>query len=121
MSASTRDDLSLPFVGLAVVLTSLVAVDYLWYPLFNVESEVTLTYGGLLVALALAYGYRPIRESRYGALVISLVVMLFAAVHYDMGFRGPLMPYGLFTVGLAVFCYQLYKFGSEATGRGQMS
>ena len=109
---SLRDDLSFPFLLLGLSVAALVVVDYLFVPgLFGAPVDVTLVYGGLLAALALAYGYRPLRESRYGAVLTSLFLMLFATVQYARGVREPLVPYGLFGVSLAVFYYELYKLG----------
>jgi hypothetical protein len=122
MPASQRDDVSWPFLALAVVLASVVAAGYLSYPdLFAVDDELALAYGGLLVVFALVYGYRPLRESRVGALVSATFLMLFAVMHYRQGFRGPLMPFGLFVLALAGFCYELYKLTSSRVRRGQAS
>ena len=122
MPASLRDDLSVPFLILGSALAGVLAVGYFRYPaMFSIDRELALAYGGLLIAFSLAYSYRPIRESRYGALVSSLFLMLFALVNYAQGIRGPLMPFGLFSVALAAFCYELYRFGSERIRPGQAS
>ncbi|MFD1587826.1 hypothetical protein ACFR9U_12610 [Halorientalis brevis] len=122
MPPSLRDDLSLPFLVLGSALAGVLAVGYLQYPeMFSIDSELALAYGGLLIAFSLAYSYRPLRESRYGALVSALFLMLFARLLYVQGIRGPLMPFGLFSVALAAFCYELYKLGSERIRRGQAS
>lgn len=122
MPASLRDDLSLPFLVLGSALTGMLAVGYIRYPaMFSIDRRLALAYGGLLIGFSLIYSYRPIRESRYGALFSALFLMLFALVHYVEGIRGPLMPFGLFSVALAAFCYELYKLGSERIGRGQVS
>ncbi|WP_136716610.1 hypothetical protein [Halorientalis salina] len=122
MPASLRDDLSLPFLLLGSALAGVLAADYFLYPdLFSIDGKLALAYGGLLIGFSLAYSYRPIRESRYGALVSALFLMLFALVHYRLGIRGPIMPFGLFSAALAAFCYQLYKVGSERIQRGQAS
>jgi hypothetical protein len=122
MPATVREDLSLPFLALGVGLAVLVAVEYLFYPgLFGVGVDMGPAYGGLLAAFALAYCYRPLRESRVGALVAALFVMLFAGVVYTQGMRGPLFPYGLFGVASLAFCYELYKLGTDRGRRGQVS
>lgn len=118
---SLRDDLSPPFLLLGLAIAALVAADYLLVPgLFSVGDDLTLAYGGLLVAFAFAYGCRPLRESRCGVLVTSLFLMLFATVQYVRGIREPVMPYGLFAVALVAFCYELYKLGSGRLRRGHV-
>ncbi|WP_247006199.1 hypothetical protein [Halorientalis litorea] len=122
MPASLRDDLNIPFVVLGSFLAALVAADYLVYPgLFTVDGRTTLVYGGLLVAFTFAYGYRPLRESQYGALAASLFVMLFAGLLHAWGLRGPFVPYGLLGVAAFAFCYELYKLGRGRAQRGQLS
>jgi len=122
MPASLRDDLSLPFLALGSALAGVLAVLYLRYPeLISIRRELAIAYGALLVGFTLAYSCRPIRESRYGSLASSLFLMLFALVHYEVGVRGLMMPFGLFTVAFAAFCYDLYRLGSERIQRGQAS
>jgi len=122
MPAALRDDVSIPFVVLGSFLCALVAADYLLdVGLFTVDGRTTLVYGGLLVAFTLAYGYRPLRESQYGALAASLFVMLFAGLLHAWGLRGPFVPYGLLGVAAFAFCYEVYKLGSRRTRRGQAS
>lgn len=122
MPATLRDDLSIPFVVLESFLAALVAAEYLAFPgLFTVDDRTTLVYGGLLVAFTLAYGYRPLRESQYGALVASLFVMLFAGLLHVWGLRGPFVPYGLLGVATFAFWYELYKLGRGRVQRGQVS
>ncbi|MFB6163601.1 MAG: hypothetical protein ABEJ31_00405 [Haloarculaceae archaeon] len=122
MAASPWEDLSAPFLVLGLLLSAVVAVGYLPYPhLYGHEARLALAYGGLLVLFALSYGYRPLRESRYGSVLTALFVVLFALVNYAQGARNPLMPFGLLVVGLTALCYQLYKLGSDGMRRWQMS
>jgi succinate dehydrogenase/fumarate reductase cytochrome b subunit len=122
MPMSRWDDLSFPFLGLAVVLAGAVAVGYLYYPdLFSIGRQLGLAYGLLLVGFALTYSYRPLRESPYGPLVMAVLIMLFAVHHYAIGVRGLLLPFGIFVFALAGFCYELYKLGSGRSRTGQVS
>jgi len=115
MSASRWDDVSYPFLGLAVVLAGFVAAGYIFDPdLFSIGRRIGFAYGLLLVGFSLTYSYRPLRESEYGPLVMALFLMLFAGYHYVIGFRGVLLPFALFVLAFATFCYELYKLG---TGR----
>jgi len=122
MPASLRDDLSIPFLVLGSALAGVLAVLYLRYPgVLSIDPTLALAYGGLLIGFTLAYSIRPIRESRYGSLTSSLFLMLFALVHYEHGVRGLMMPFGLFTVALAAFCYEIYRLGAERMQIGQAS
>ncbi|WP_246986421.1 hypothetical protein [Halorientalis marina] len=113
MSASQRDDVSWPFLGLALVLAAAVAIGYVVYPAtLGVDRQLAVAYGGLLVAFALAYSYRPLRESGIGQLLSAAFLMLFALFHYQQTGRAPVLTLGLFGIALLAFCHELYKFGS---------
>jgi len=113
MSASQRDDVSWPFLGLAVVLAGVVAVGYVVYPAtLGLDRQLAVAYGGLLVAFALAYSYRPLRESRIGQLLSAAFLMLFVLFHYQQTGRAPVLSLGLFGLALLAFCHELYKVGA---------
>ncbi|WP_336000865.1 hypothetical protein [Halorientalis halophila] len=121
MAKARRSDLSRPFLVLGLVLGVGVAVATGRHESPTVAQLETLAFGWLLVAFTLTYSYRPLRESVYGQLVSSLFIMLFATFFYLRGSRGPLLPFGLFALALAAFCYQLYRLGSDGRRRSQIS
>jgi len=122
MPASTRGNLSVPFLALGVLIAAAVVVGQFRYPdVLGYHRAQTLAFGWLLVAFALTYSYRPLRESRYGVLITALFVMLFALFHYLQGERGLLLPFGLFALALGTFWYQLRKLRTDDSGRGQVS
>lgn len=113
MPVSQRDDVNWLLLGVAVVLAGVVAVGYVRYPeTLGIDRQLAVAYGGLLVAFTLAYSYRPIRESRLGALLSAAFLMLFAMFHYQRTGEAPALLLGLFAIALAAFCYELYKFGA---------
>lgn len=122
MPAGLRDDLSEPFLLLGFALAGVIAAGYLQYPgLFSIDRQLALAYGSVLVAFSLAYSYRPLRESRWGAATCSLFLLLFAVVVYIQGIRGPLMPFGLFSIAIVGLGYELYRFGTRHFQGGQAS
>jgi hypothetical protein len=121
MAKAQGDDLSRPFLILGLVLGGGVAAGTALSATTSPQRVETLAFGWLLVAFTLTYSYRPLRESVYGRLVSSLFVMLFATFFYLRGSRGPLLPFGLFALALAAFCYQLYRLGDDDSRRSQIS
>lgn len=121
MSKNQRNNLSRPFLALGLVLAGSAAAGTIWFATPSLQRVETLILGWLLVAFTFTYSYRPLRESVYGRLVSSLFIMLLATFFYLRGSRGPLMPFGLFALALAAFCYQLYRLGDGGTRRSQVS